>query len=264
MSILNYLALDLPVPYKGLNIYPIYLKDYYSFYLNLQCLLVEKNNIPDAKIISMTDLEYIYYATTEDVINTPYLIWFDRLLSLCIKDDPSFEKLEESIKRYTVDEKGKPFFKIGEIQYDSSDFLEIKKIICEQNLVELPDQSISKEVRDDIEKARAYKNKMVGGYKTGTFEDYIIALSISTGWTMEYIRELTLRKFTKSIRRMDNLIHYKIYLAASMSGMVEFKDKSFIKHWLVDLEETHGYDDVTMSLEDAKNKISFESAKNNI
>ncbi len=58
--------------------------------------------------------------------------------------------------------------------------------------------------------------------------------------------------------RMNNLIHYKIYLAASMSGMVEFKDKSFIKHWMANLDVTDKYADVSVSLQDMQNKISPE------
>jgi len=72
---------------------------------------------------------------------------------------------------------------------------------------------------------------------------------------------MTIRKFLKSIRRMDNLIHYKIYLAASMSGMVEFKDKSFIKHWLSQLDDENKYSDVSVDLDEIQDKVSLESAK---
>jgi hypothetical protein len=60
---------------------------------------------------------------------------------------------------------------------------------------------------------------------------------------------------------MDNLIHYKIYLAASMSGMVEFKDTSFIKHWLSNLEDNDKFGDITMDLDAVQGKMSLESAK---
>ncbi len=46
-----------------------------------------------------------------------------------------------------------------------------------------------------------------------------------------------------------------------MSGMVEFKDKSFIKHWLSDLEEKERYKDVSMNLGDIEDKVSMTSAK---
>lgn len=260
MDILTYLTFDLPVLYKGLKIYPVTVKDYLFFSVYSQCLLIDKNSIPDPKIISMTNLEYIYYATKEDVEKNPYLFWFDRLLSLCLKDEPSFENIEESITtRYKYIE-GKPVFTIGEKDYTSEDFDELKDIIAKQNMVELIDENISKEVRDSLEKAREFKRK-TSGTKAISFEDYMISLSVSTGWTLDYIYSMSIRKFLKSIRRMDNLIHYKIYLAASMSGMVEFKDKSFIKHWLSELDDENKYSDVSVDLDEIQDKVSLESAK---
>jgi len=256
-----YTTYDLPIPYRNIKIYPVTVRDYLFFGVYSECLKLDKNSIPDVKIISMSDLEYIFYATQENAEKEPYLLWFDRLLSLCLKDEKGFENLEKSIQRYYNDSKGKPFFKIGEDVYDSHDFVEIKNIIAEQNLVELPDFSISKEVRDSLEAAREYKRRLDGS-KPASFEDYLIAISVATGWTLDNIYSMSIRKFTKSISRLDNLIHYKIYLAASMSGMVDFKDKSFIKHWLSNIENDDQYGDVTMDLDKVQSKVSLESAKN--
>jgi len=262
MDITYYLTYDLPIPYKNILIYPVTVRNYLLFGVFSQCLTIEKNHIPDIKIISMSDLEYLFHQTEDNPEEKPYLFWLDRLFSYSFKDEKSFEKIEESIMRYKYDERGKPYFEIREEKYDSQDYTKLKEIIAEQNMVELVDENISKEVRDSLQKARDYKNKLAGGGKTAPFEDYVVALSISTGWTYEYIYDLPIKKFIKSIRRMDNFIHYKIYLSASMSGMVEFKDKSFIKHWLTNLDEKDKYSDVSMDLDTMKNKVSLESAKN--
>lgn len=257
----NLIYFDLPVKYKNLNIHPVYLKNYYEFYYFSQCLTLEKNIIPDPKIISMTNLEFIFWSTENNVEKEPYLLWFDKLLSLCLPEEKeSFEPLEKSIQKYKYDEKGKPFFEINGDKYDSKDFEEIKKIIVNQNLIELSDENISKEVRDSLEEAKRYKERQAN-VKSGTLEDYIVSLAVITGWTYEYIYSLSIRKFISSIRRLDNYIHYKIYLSASMSGMVEFKDRSFIKHWLSDLSEKDKYKDVSMDLDAIKEKVSLESAK---
>jgi hypothetical protein len=261
MNISKFVTYDFPVLYKELEIHPVRLIDYELFNIGSLCLTVEKNLIPDPKIISMTDLEYIFYSSTnldESPDKIPYLYCFDRLLSLVIKDG-TFEDLEKSFERYNYDSKGKPTFRIGDIWYDSNDFDELKKIISEQNMVELPDENISKEVRDSLEKAREYKRRL-SGEKPATTEDYIVALGIATGWELESIYNMTIRKFLKSVERLDNLIHYKIYLSASMSGMVEFKDKSFIKHWLSNLEKDK-YGDVSIDYSALQGKVSFEDAK---
>ena len=256
-----YYTYDVPIPYKTLKLYPISVKDYLTFNVYSQCFTFDKNNIPDPKIITMKNLEYIYYAAEqEEAEHQVLLLWFDRLLSLSLKDERSFDNIEESILRYARDDKGKPFFMINDNKFTSEDFEEIKAIVCEQNMIELPDLTISKEVRDSLEEARAYKNKLANS-KPATFEDYIISMATTTGWTLDYIYSMSARKFLKGIRRLDNYIHYKIYLAASMSGMVTFEDKSFIKHWLTSIEDEDKYGDVSMDLSKVQDKISLESAK---
>lgn len=259
MSYSIYTTYDSPVPHRNIKIYPVLVKDYVLFQYYSTCLLQDKNSIPDAKIISMTYLEYLFYETAKDE-SKPFLFLFDRLLALCLRDDESFQNTEESLARYRIDENEKPMFIINDEIYTSSDFEIIKAIICEQNLLELPDEDIQKEVRDSLEKAREYKNKL-SGTKSGTFEDYIISLAVTTGWSFEYIYNMTIRRFTKSVQRLDNLIHYKVYLGASLSGMVEFKDKSFIKHWLSNLDSDEKFSDVKVDVDAVEDKINFESAK---
>jgi hypothetical protein len=260
MNIDVYVAYDLPVPYKGLMIYPALVKDYGLFSGYATCLTLDKNSIHEKEIIKMKYLDYLFYCTEKDPKNTPYLIYLDKVLSICLRNDKSFVDLETSIRRYGRDEQGKTFIRIGESLYSADDFEEIRKIICEQNLLELPDENTQKEVRDSIAAARAYKDKLAG-VKHGSFEDHLVSLSIATGWTFEYIYQLTIRKYAKSIQRLDNLIHYKIFLGASMSGMVEFKDKSFIKHWLTSLDSDDKLADATVDMDTMTGKVSMESAK---
>lgn len=90
----------------------------------------------------------------------------------------------------------KPVFIIGEQEYDADDFIEIKKIIAEQNEIDLIDTDISKEVRDSFEKARQYKQRISGG-KVAFLEDYIVGISAATGWALDYIYSMPVRKFRK-------------------------------------------------------------------
>ena len=261
MKYIEYVSFDRPIMYKKLRLFPVKVKDYLQFNIYSTALMLDKNSVPDVNVISMGYLQYLLYLAEQDFMNNPYIFWVDRLFGLCLPEDESFNNPEESIKRFLQNDKGKVSFIIDGELYNENDFEEIKKIICEQNLIELPDENISKDVRDSLEAARRYKEKLSGSGKTGSFEDYMTSLAVTTGWSFEYIYELTIRKFINSIRRLDNLIHYKIYLASSMSGMVEFKDKSFIKHWLTDLSTRDNYSDVSMDLDVMQNKISMESAK---
>ncbi len=188
---------DKPVPINGILLYPVLM--YYLEYLfsisNKQNNLLEKLNI---------------------------------ILSLSTKID------NENIS-FGFDNKKKPIIKIDDKIINGNDFENIRKIICEQNSIELEDETIQKEIRDKLKEARNFKNKS-SNTRMGSLEDQIICILISTSMNMDDIFNMTIRKFVKTLQRVDVKLHYQIYLSASLSGLVEFKDKSFIKHWMSDLE----------------------------
>ena len=214
---------DEPVKYKNFLIYPATVKDYLKFYFFSECLTFDKNSVNDVKIISMTYLDYLYSINTD---KEPYVAYFNELLKLVTRNP-------ELNVTYGRNQKNKPVFIVDGNEYNSSDFEEIKQIICEYNMVELPDETIQKEIRDNMKKAQELRRKSSG--KMASLEDQIVCVMISSTLSLEQIYELSIRKFSKILERADAKLHYEIYLSASMSGMVEFKDKSFIKHWMSDL-----------------------------
>jgi hypothetical protein len=222
---LNYIY-DEPVIFKSLTIYPVLVKDYLQFNTWSKCLSLDKNSSKDPKTISMTYLDYMYTLHNDE---NPYISFFDAILKIVTR------KRDLDV-RYARNEKGKPVFFIEGIEYNHSDFEEIRMIICEYNLVDLPDEYIQKEIRDNMQKAKELRAKS-NGVKIAPFEDRLVCVSISTGWDFDRISKLSIRKFEKILEREDAKLHYQIYLSASMSGFVEFKSKSFIKHWMSDLSE---------------------------
>ncbi len=124
--------------------------------------------------------------------------------------------------------------------------------------MDLPDEAIQKDVRDIIEEARKYKAK-ISGNKPASFEDTILCLVASTSITLEQVYELSIRKFIKLLQRVDALVHYKIYLGAAMSGMVEFKDKTILRHWMSDLEKENKNEDVMLDLDQMKEKVETKT-----
>jgi hypothetical protein len=146
-------------------------------------------------------------------------------------------------------------FRIGEDIFDSVDFDEIRMIICNQNLVELADETIQKEIREKMEEARAMKAKQSGN-RPASFEDTILCLVASTGINLTDAYELSLRKFIKLLQRVDAKLHYQIYMTGAMSGMVEYKDKSVLRHWMSDLEKEDKNSDVLFNFDQIKNKVS--------
>lgn len=240
---------DEPIEYKGIKLFPILMREYLPFFYFSECFTLDKNSINDVKIISMTYFEYMITSSTEE---KPYVWFFDAIMKMSTRD----KNLEV---KYGKNKKGKFFFKIGEIEYSASDFEEIKKIICEYNSVDLPDEKIQKEIRDNMEKAKELRNRNSG--KMASLEDQLVCVLISTNLSLSEIYDLPIRKFIRILERADLKLHYQIYLGASMSGLVEFKDKSFIKHWMSDLNKEK-LD--LVPFEQVKDSISGNSAKSKI
>lgn len=243
-----YLFTDRPIPYKDLLFYPVIVKNYMDFLWYVECLLIDKNAIPDIKVISMSYLEFLFYlADNGEPIHIQKLV---ALLCMVLNIETN------SIKLYRRD--SIPYISINDIEYDNKDLLEIKKIIFLQNDIDDIDETIQKELRDSFRQAEELKAKL-SGVKPGTFEDNIICLMAAMpGLTLNDIYNMPVRKFNKALKRADHKLHYEIYLAASMSGMVTFKDKNAIKHWMSNLDETDKYQDVKMGLNELQNKIATE------
>lgn len=241
-----YLFYDKPIPYKKLLIYPVKMDKYLDFHLYISCLLLDKNSIPDSNVISMTYLDFLYYMAS--ITEIPYLYMFKELLKMVlhIDDDEHFH--------FYRDENGKAYFKIDDESYDHADFDKIVDIIFLQNCIEHIDDSIQKEVREEMEKAEKFKRQ--NAYKMCSLEDQMICVLISTSLKLEDIYNLTIRKFSKVLERVDHKLHYQIYLSAEMSGMVKFKDESKIQHWMADLTRKDRYSDVKIDSEKMHNKIN--------
>lgn len=241
-----YLFYDKPIPYKDLLIYPATMDRYLDFHFYITCLLLDKNSIPNPVVISMTYLQFLYYmaSTTE----LPYLYMFKELLKMVLHID------NDSDLWFGTDPNGKAIFRIRGVIYDSEDLDKITDIVFLQNSIEHIDDTIQKEVRDAMEKAKVYKMKQ-NEYKMCSLEDQMICVLISTALKFDDINKLTIRKFSKILERVDYKLHYEIYLSAEMSGMVKFKDENKIKHWMADLTKSDKYEDVKVDADEMHHKI---------
>jgi hypothetical protein len=224
---------------SSISFYPVKLRDIYKFDFLSDVLLVEKNTLSKdpneaIKLITMSYLDFYLQYSNDENLYLSKLYW---LLKLCLnKSEISNEEFPIEFGK-TKDEKS--MILIGDGLYDSSDFEEFRLIMAEQNLLEFEDESIQKELRDKLKEAEAYRNKaQSNGTKPGSLEDLMICAFISAPFRgMDDVYNLSIRKFRKILERIDVKLHYQIYATASMSGMVEFKDKSVLKHWMSDLKK---------------------------
>jgi hypothetical protein len=266
-----FFVFDDPIPYRRFDgdepllIYPVSLRKYFLFSYLAQCLTLERTAVTDPmkaiKAISMSYLEYLYSESEDKPMDqTNMVLLLDGLLRLVLSLP---EETKAGYLDYKWDNNHKPVLVIGERVYTAEHFDELREIIAEQNEYELPNEKIQKNVRDAIEEARRYKQKLSGNKMAG-LEDQCIALSAFTGWPLSQIYDMSARKFLRSIKRVNHMIYQDKYLSAEMSGMVSFKDKSVLSGWLADIDREDDYSDVTSDLSTIENKVNMSEAMNKI
>ena len=242
----KYYVFDDPIPYKELFVYPVTMADYINFHFAINCLLIEKNRIPDPNIIRMSYLDYLYYLINQNEDNRIFGFMLLEVLEICL--NTTSDKVG-----FIRKDNGKVDLRLGEFVCGKKDFDELTKIICDQNMIELPDYNIDPNVEKALKDAQAYKSKQQNKNKICSLEDQIVCVMISTNMNMSDIKNLSVRKFSKILERVDKLLHYKIYKQASMSGMVEMKQE--IDHWMCETAKDK-YSDVLVDYEGFKGKIN--------
>lgn len=254
------MTFDKPIPYKSFLIKPVIMIDYVRFHECVVCLLLDKNSVPDIEVITMSYLEYLLHVGVD---NPAYLLVLDQLLriTLAVKtvDENGNEQVDDLLESEDIQlsKDLKSLVIKGEV-ITGDDFDVIKAVICEQNQIEMIDESISKEVRDEMAEAEEYKRRQ-NQNKICSLEDQLVAVVIKTGLSFEYLHEITIRKFSKILERADHAMHYEIYLEGVVTGAMKMKDGEMPKHWLADLEEEDKHKKAKVSLNDLKGQIGDSS-----
>jgi len=239
----KYYIYDKPIPYKDLLILPVKMSEYLEFHMAANCLVLEKNKIPSPDFIRMSYLDFLFYLMIKDENGQFYSSLFLELFRICL------DILPEEIK-YIQDEKGKFKLILKEIEYDKDDFDNIRKIILFQNIIDYDETYIDPKVEKTLKEAQEFMSR--NKKKMCSLEDQLICVLISTALKLDDIYNLSIRKFSKILERVDYKLHYSIYKQAEMSGMVSFEEE--IDHWMCDLKKNK-YSDVIVDYGEFKNKF---------
>lgn len=246
----RFVTFDEPIPYRKLLIKPVKVRSYFEFFMSIQCLTIEKNKIPDVRIIQMSYLDFLVDKMKNDKESQAYGNMLLTVMLLCLNVKP------ESIM-YKPNSKGKHELIVttheGEEEIiNAKDFDIIKDIILKQNIPSYDDAYIDPKVEAALKEAEEFMNKKNKGI--GSLEDQIVC--VMTGLQesdTEKIYEMTIRKFTKLLQRIDHKLHYQIYKAAEMGGMVTFKES--IDHWMSDLSNKNKYGNAIVDYGSFKEKF---------
>ena len=261
----RYFTYDDPVPFCGLNIYPVIMRNHDEFLRSVDCLLLNKND--DMNGFKMTSLEYMLSKLDDEQEGPLWSYKLSTLVKLCFHVSPGLkchkcgkvitytEYIQKCQDVKTKEEADKLMFcpdcsdsilvpslnkEQGEDKrtvlvvdgnkITNKDFALLKMIILRQNLPDYQDDSgLSKELREDQAHRAAILASKRGSAST---ERKMMCLSVATGYPIEKIYDLTMRKFEQMLSITNDYTEYKLAKLGLMTGMIKLKDGETIDHWV--------------------------------
>lgn len=245
------IAVDEPIEYNGIFIHPVTVKQYYDFKVSYDILCIEKNKIPDVKIIQMNYLDFLCETLFLD--NTPLTenqtvgefyqskLW--RILCLALKISPTDINFVRDTKHWKLIISGNIF--------NSNEFDEIRRIILYQNIYDYNEEYISPDAQRVINDYYEIKNKDI---VNPSLNKKIIAVMTCTGMSKKDILEMNCLDFENLFRTSLDEVDYMIQKTAEMSGEVKFSKP--VEHWVWKRKKNR-FEDVFMSEDNVTNKLKI-------
>lgn len=225
---------DYPVPFKSLKIYPVQMDLYFYFQVFSQCLLEPHKTSGDIKAISMSYLRYLCYLGT-DKQRPEILVFLSELISIVFKI-PKFVKNDKGEKTYNIDINfDEAIIRVGEETINEKEFDTFRKIVLEQNALELPDETLNPELVKAYKELEQFKQKQ-SNVKMCDIEGQIDIVIAQTSYRKDEILKMTIRTFSHLFERLLMITNYEIQ--SLLTPYMEKKDQKNITHYLADNHRT--------------------------
>lgn len=258
----KYFAKDLPIPYKlkcgyELTLYPILVNQWDLFEECLDIVLIDKNSINDANIISMSYLEFLKEIrfNIKEEIEKGYFFGDNELNKLkqffhiCLKED--YISIEKAQNKYLViigglNEENDLVLKAT---MTNKEFQEVVKIILFQNIKDYDDRKLDPEVQKIYNDYISLKQRDI---HQPTFEEKLNYVLGITGKNVEEINNMTYRRFDGIF---DSMVNRDEYIATKIIEASEkFKcDKTSI--YFLYQKKKDKYADFIQDPQSLRNKI---------
>ena len=280
----KYFCYDEPVPFCGLLLYPVTLRNYNEFFSVIDCLTLDKNKTPEG--IKYNHLDYMLLQTVQKEDGVIWSYKFSRLIELIfhiqngikckdcgnvISYESYFKKIEENkdqkdfklvcnkcsgqnlyelIKFESVNQTTKKKMIIDQHEITSKDYEKLRKIVLFQNLPDYRDDSkVDARLKEDYEEKMRLQSKNQG---KATLEKKIIAVATKTSYKIAELYDMTIRKFSMLLYTLDDVMNYEARKLGMMTGMVSFKEEQ--EHWIYKKEKDM-YGDSYVSPEEIKDEL---------
>lgn len=212
----------LPRYLKKIPIYPVKMKDSVEFYDCARILNIPKNQTDNLEILKMSYLKFLIMMLGEAEMHTRFF----KLLSLVLRteDIEIFEK--NNGKFYIVVD--------SEFEISEFDFIKFRTIVCEQNLVELEDESIHPELRAKMRETEEFMARR--GNKMAPLKQRILSYQYEMKLPISEILDMTIYQFNSSLEVITHIKQADLYQNAKLAGAKTFKDENKLPTWLSAIE----------------------------
>ncbi|NCI19858.1 hypothetical protein EJM73_09490 [Clostridium botulinum] len=232
-----------PKKYKGIEIYPVKIKDCEEFYNKIYTLQFDKNSIPDINIVRMSYLTFLYNLQILQNEDGTFL-YENLLIDLIDLLELVLHKKAEEDFYLNANEKGQVELvfkneKDEKLKFKNNDFEKLKKIIFKQNMIPYDSEVLNPELKKAIQEAREVLYN-VHKDKIPTLEEQICCYHCAFEMMYEDIDELTIYQFTKGLERKGLILSYQVYGVAVATGLASGE----VPNWTDHIAEKGLYDDV--------------------
>lgn len=267
------LYFSLPYDYNGLfKIYPIKMSQILEYKTYVQSILVRKDSIfPVKQILRLDYFDFLKFIDGNIELEFQYQVpnlhlfyqFFVRLLTLVCQDENQIVQYNDITKEIVImvksssnsnqdennEEKLEPKMSVIKLTGEMVD--DIRRIIIAQNDEDFDiDEFMNRETEERLNKAQRDLNP---NEQAPTIEDRIDSLTVGLHMNIGEIRDLTIRKFNRLLKRVITYEEYKTSTLALKTGMVKFKEP--IKHWTSPIEVEDKYKHVKTDESELRNKI---------
>lgn len=204
-------------------VYPVKIKDALAFYDSVAILNIPKNQTDNLEILKMSYLKFLILMLSEEEIRKRFF----KLLSLVFRTE-SIEIFEKN--------NGKFYLVINsEFEISEFDFSKLRTIICEQNLVELEDESIHPELRAKMKETEEFMARR--GNALAPLKQRILAYQYEMKLPLDEVLEMTIYHFNSSLEVITHVKQADMLQYAKYAGAKTFKDENKLPTWLSAIEK---------------------------
>lgn len=219
-----YFYFDKPVDYKlsagEVVIYPIQLTASEIFLSSVGILTIDKNSLPDPKIIQMSYLQFLSevmfnQASPTFQTNIQQLL---NILILCLDLKAPTIQYDDFNRPYIYDN-------VRDISIDARQFDDIRRIILYQNLPRYDDEYINPDLKKAMQEQDELKNKNI---ETPTLERKMAIITAHSGLSKREQEQMTYRSHCLLFDEVCGEVEFSTVRPIALFGG---KDKE-LEHWI--------------------------------